>query len=241
MMKIDVKLVPSSVEAWVHKEKTVVVIDVLRASTTIISALQNGAKAVVPVLTPDEAVTLKLRYDSEHVLLGGERGGLKIQGFDLGNSPLEYLEDVVKGKTVVFTTTNGTNAIRLSNGAETLLIGSYLNLDAVVKKVLDLGKDVLFVCAGNQNAFSLEDAACAGAFCAAIARATKTVESDSAKAARMIAASFDSPFDVFSASEHGKLLNELGFSEDLKFSANINSSSVVPQYVNGQLILVEKK
>ncbi len=235
-MNIDVKLAPSSVEIWGNKDKTVVVIDVLRASSTIITALENGAKAVVPVLTPDEAVTLKTRYDSENVLLGGERGGLKIQGFDLGNSPLEYTKEVVEGRTIVFTTTNGTNAIRVSGSADNLLIGAYLNLEAVVNKALELDKDILLVCAGRQNSFALEDAACAGAFCAAVSRLAQVNESDSAKAARMIAASFDSTLTSFMASEHGQLLKNLGFSDDLKFAANFNTCQAVPISVNGQLV-----
>jgi len=240
-MNIDVKLVPTSVEAWGYKDKTVVVIDVLRASSTIITALENGARAVVPVLTPDEAVTLKSRYDSENVLLGGERGGLKIQGFDLGNSPLEYKKEVVEGKTIVFTTTNGTNAIRLSGSADNLLIGAYLNLEAVVNKALELDKDILLLCAGRQNGFALEDAACAGAFCAAVLRVAQVRESDSAKASRMIAASFDSSLASFMASEHGQLLEKLGFNDDLKLAATFNSCQAVPISVNGQLVLSNTK
>lgn len=240
-MNIDVKLVPSSSEVWGYKDKTVVVIDVLRASSTIITALENGARAVVPVLTPDEAVTLKSRYDSENVLLGGERGGLKIQGFDLGNSPLEYKKEVVEGKTIVFTTTNGTNAIRLSGSADNLLIGAYLNLEAVVNKALELDKDILLLCAGRQNGFALEDAACAGAFCAAVLRVAQVRESDSAKASRMIAASFDSSLASFMASEHGQLLEKLGFNDDLKLAATFNSCQAVPISVNGQLVLSNTK
>ena len=240
-MNIDVKLAPQSPEVWGYKDKTVVVIDVLRASSTIITALENGARAVVPVLTPDEAVTLKSRYDSENVLLGGERGGLKVQGFDLGNSPLEYKKEVVEGKTIVFTTTNGTNAIRQSGSADNLLIGAYLNLEAVVKKALELDKDILLLCAGRQNGFALEDAACAGAFCAAVLRMAQVKESDSAKAARMIAASFDSTFASFMASEHGQLLERLGFSDDLKLAATFNSCKAVPISINGQLVLSNTK
>ncbi|MDD2431582.1 MAG: 2-phosphosulfolactate phosphatase [Firmicutes bacterium] len=236
-MKVDVKLSPSSVEAWSNVDKTVIVIDVLRASTTIITALQNGAKNVVPVLTPDEAASLKLRYDSSNVLLGGERGGVKIQGFDLGNSPLEYTEEVVKGKTIVFTTTNGTEAIRRAVGADNVLIGSYLNLDAVSDFVVELGKDVTIMCAGNQGSFALEDAACAGAFCLAISRLTKVEESDSAKASRMIASSFDTAIETFNAGEHGKALLGLGFSEDLEFCAQVNSARAIPEYHSGHLVL----
>lgn len=240
-MNIDVKLVPTSVEAWGYKDKTVVVIDVLRASSTIITALENGARAVVPVLSADEAVTLKTRYDSEYVLLGGERGGLKIPGFDLGNSPLEYTEDIVEDKTIVFTTTNGTKAIRSAHSADILLIGSYLNLEATAKKVVELGKDTLIICAGRQGCFSLEDAACAGTFCMTISRLTKTKETDSAKAARMIAASYHSPMKVFEDSEHGQILKDLGFEADLDFVASLNTCQAVPVYVNGQLVLGNEK
>ena len=138
-MKVDVKLSPLAAEARTHLDATVIVVDVLRASTTIITALANGARNVVPVLTPDEAATLKLRYDSANVLLGGERGGVKIQGFDLGNSPLEYTEETVSGKTIVFTSTNGTEAIKdyqRSNGANRCI-----ELEAVARFMVELGKD----------------------------------------------------------------------------------------------------
>jgi 2-phosphosulfolactate phosphatase len=237
IMKIDVNLVPTSTEVWGYKNKTIVVIDVLRASSTIITALEFGARNIVPVLSPDEAVGLKTRYDSEDVLLGGERGGLKIQGFDLGNSPLEYTNDVVNGKTIVFTTTNGTKAIRSANGAETLLISAYINLAATAKKVVELGNDTLIICAGRQGSFSLEDAACAGTLCATIGRLISIEETDSAKATRMIAASYASPLDVFTASEHGQHLLSLGFKEDLEYAANVNSCDTVPFFIGGHLVL----
>ncbi|HOJ45791.1 MAG TPA: 2-phosphosulfolactate phosphatase [Bacillota bacterium] len=240
-MKVDVKLSPLAAEARTHLDATVIVVDVLRASTTIITALANGARNVVPVLTPDEAATLKLRYDSANVLLGGERGGVKIQGFDLGNSPLEYTEETVSGKTIVFTSTNGTEAIGKTTSAQTVLIGAYLNLEAVARFAVELGKDVIIMCAGNQGSFALEDAACAGAFCMAISRLTSVEESDSARAARMIASSFDTVIDTFHASAHGRNLVNLGFSEDLEYCARFNTTDVIPEYYNGHLIIRQKK
>ncbi|TMP96706.1 MAG: 2-phosphosulfolactate phosphatase [Verrucomicrobia bacterium] len=148
-----------------------VVLDILRATTTMMTALANGAEAVIPVSEIPEA--LAIRDDRPDVLLAGERNGLRLRAeqtggvdFDFGNSPREFLPEKVRGRTIVMTTTNGTRALRACAHAETVLIGSFLNLRAVVNLIRqELPPRLILVCAGTHNQAALEDTLAAGALC----------------------------------------------------------------------------
>lgn len=159
---LNVHLLPDLVPPAALAGRTVVVIDVLRATTTICHALAAGAAAVVPCLEIDEARAKAAELGRVNVVLGGERRGLKIEGFDLGNSPTEYTAASVGGRTVVFTTTNGTRAMRHAAQAGEILIGSFANLSAVVD-LLSTRNDIDLVCAGTGGAITAEDALFAGA------------------------------------------------------------------------------
>lgn len=159
---LNVHLLPDLVAPSALAGRTVVVIDVLRATTTICHALAAGAAAVVPCLEIDEARRKAEELGRANVVLGGERRGLKIEGFDLGNSPTEYTPASVGGRTVVFTTTNGTRAMRHAAQAGEILIGAFANLAAVVD-VLTTRDDIDLVCAGTGGAITAEDALFAGA------------------------------------------------------------------------------
>ncbi|MTI80224.1 MAG: 2-phosphosulfolactate phosphatase [Firmicutes bacterium] len=140
--------------------RVAVVLDVLRATTTITTALKNGCREVIPVADVDEARKLG---DDPNVLLCGERSAVKLPGFNLGNSPLEFNCDTVSGKTVVLTTTNGTGAIKMAaKKSGTVVIGSLLNSKAVAKKLLQFNGDILLVCSGTRGNFSMEDTLAAG-------------------------------------------------------------------------------
>src|SRR5262249_8185995 len=145
--QIDVYLLPALVEPHELTGKTVVVIDVLRATTTIIHALASGAREVLPFLEIGEAQQ-KATEVGETAVLGGERGGKPIPGFDLGNSPAEYTPDKVRGKTVVFTTTNGTRAMLRCHAAQRVLVGAFVNFSAVCREVGG-EQELAFVCAGT--------------------------------------------------------------------------------------------
>jgi 2-phosphosulfolactate phosphatase len=118
--QLHVHLLPSLIEADALNGGTAVIIDILRASSTMITAMQNGAKRVIPCGTTEEAFRLREQSPNESIILGGERGGVKIQGFDFGNSPAEYSTAAVAGRTVVFTTTNGPKAILKASPAATI-------------------------------------------------------------------------------------------------------------------------
>jgi 2-phosphosulfolactate phosphatase len=204
-MKIDAILTPTELPTLAKRdlsETLCVVFDVLRATSTFVTALHNGAKAIVPVVEISEA--LAIRKKQPEVLLGGEREGVKIRAaqtggtdFDLGNSPREYTPEKVRSKTIVSTTSNGTRALRACVGAKTVLAGSFLNLAATaafIKKLKPV--EVLLVCAGTRENRADEDVLAAGALCELLEvgssrcndrtaqRAVPTKISDSAEIAR---------------------------------------------------------
>lgn len=144
------------------RDKVIVVIDVLRASSTIVTALMNGAKGIIPVEDMGEASRISQSVDSENLLLCGEKDGIQIEGYDLGNSPLDYTRETVEGKTLVFNTTNGTKAIKKGIGSAELYVASFLNLSAIVSKLEGEQKDIVLVCAGWRGRLGLEDLLLAG-------------------------------------------------------------------------------
>src|SRR5687768_8753850 len=161
-MRLDVYLTPGEVVPGEMVQRTVVVLDVLRATTTIAQALANGARSIYPVSSIEEALRLANTFGRDEVLLCGERKCLPIEGFDLGNSPTEFTRERVAGKTLVMTTTNGTAAFALIGGASRVLIGSLLNISAVVDDLARTGADPVILCAGRERHFALEDATAAG-------------------------------------------------------------------------------
>jgi 2-phosphosulfolactate phosphatase len=188
-MNIDVILTPAELPALAGRDlgrTACVVFDILRATSTIATALHNGASAIIPVSEISEAMDIgKKRPD---VLLGGERNGVKIRTaegeFDFGNSPREYTPEKVKGKTIVSTTTNGTRALRACAHASTVLAGSFLNLGMTAKFLRDKKiENVLLVCAGTRENIALEDVLAAGALGEILSDAGATELSDSAQIA----------------------------------------------------------
>ena len=225
-----------------------VVIDVLRASTTMITALAHGAAGIVPVADVDEARRLAGEL-GPRVVLGGERGGLRISGFDLGNSPREYTAERVAGQTVVITTTNGTAALHASRDAAEIVIGAVVNRTAVAEAVRRLAGDrgvVHLVCAGTDGLVSAEDVLAAGAILdAAVAAGRDDALDDAACEAlgffRRVAASGDVPAALvaeFRQSPGGSNLVDLGMEADLPIAAAIDSLAVVPRLdrASGSLI-----
>ena len=163
MQPLNVHFLPALMNPANLEGGTVVIIDILRASSTIITALHNGAIRVIPCGTPNEARKIREQSPAEAVLLGGERGGVLIEGFDCGNSPTEYAPGRVAGKTIAFTTTNGTQALLKSAAAETILIGAFINRQAVVDRLHADHRPVHLVCAGTDGEITGEDVLFAGA------------------------------------------------------------------------------
>ena len=204
---------------------TGVAIDVLRATTTLTVALQNGARHVLPAATPAEAFARRDRESD--ALICGERDGRKVEGFDLGNSPFEYARDVVAGRTLVFASTNGSLALRSVAGCGVRLVGAFVNASALAQALA--GRPfVLLVCAGKLGAFALEDAALAGWICERLAADGARLEGAAARFARGLA-----PRDagevraLVQGSAHGRYLRSLGpeYARDVEFCAGLDTIS----------------
>lgn len=161
-MKIDVIPFATAVIPEDITGKTVVVIDILRATSTMVNALQNGAKEIIPTLTVEEAFEKAKTFPAGKVLLGGERQAEKIPGFDMGNSYLDYPREIVEGKTIILTTSNGTRALHACKDAKEVLIGSFLNLGSVVS-YLKKQEEIVLLCSGTLGKFSIEDSMAAAA------------------------------------------------------------------------------
>jgi 2-phosphosulfolactate phosphatase len=220
--------------------RVVAVIDVLRASTTIAAALHAGAKAVIPFGSPEEAATRARGMDKDAVRLGGERKMLPIPGFDFGNSPSEYTAKSVAGKTICFTTTNGTAALLATGGARDVVVASFANFTAagaLLRTAARGGTDVLLLCAGRDGHFALEDAVCAGRFAKHVSQRTSKVRlGDAALACTLLAKRYEhSLARVFEHSEHGRALAEAGFDSDLAMCASLDAFPVVPLYLDRQV------
>lgn len=213
-----------------------VVIDVLRASTTMISALASGATAVVPCGETEEARQCATGFPAGTAILGGERGGTRITGFDLGNSPLECTGDVVRGKTVVFTTTNGTRALLRSQAARRVLVGAFANLHSVVNVLLNESGPVHIVCAGTDGQITLEDCLCAGAMACEIRRAYagEITANDPAMMAMGLYESLgrnrSSLLQAMRSSRGGRNLIELGYDADIEVAARCDTTNLVPEF-----------
>ncbi|HLO03134.1 MAG TPA: 2-phosphosulfolactate phosphatase [Symbiobacteriaceae bacterium] len=219
--------------------RAAVVIDVLRATTTIVTALVNGADTVVPVLAPEEAFQVVQENPERKFVLGGERKSLLIPGFHLSNSPLEYTQTKVGGRPILFTTTNGTRAIRRAAGADVVYIASFLNAPAVAKELSRLGKPVAICCAGTYDQFSLEDTACAGAIIEFLAGPDQVVElNDLGLVARELYRRFDGRLaELLRLAEHGQNLAHLGLRDDLLFCAQLGTTTALPRFTAEQIIL----
>jgi 2-phosphosulfolactate phosphatase len=225
-MNIEVCHTPQAYSLF-HKENAiVVVIDVFRATSAIVTAFYNGVSKMVPVATVDEA----REYQRNGYMAAAERDGEVIEGFELGNSPFGYMNNKVKGKTIAISTTNGTQAIEASRKASKILIGSFLNLDILCEYLVAQKKDVVLLCAGWKNKFNLEDTVFAGAIVEKLtANGSYQVDCDSAIAARhLYNIAKNNLFDFLSDSSHRKRLARLDLERDIKYCLTPNQCPVIP-------------
>ncbi len=245
-MRLDVYFTPAEL-AGAELPGRVVVLDVLRATSTLVEALANGARAVVPVATADDAGRIAQGIGRDSVVLCGERKGMPIEGFDLGNSPLEFGADVVADLTLVMTTTNGTRAFLavaerrggVDGAVSEVLAGSFLNLGAVVARLAAEDTATALVCAGREGRFALEDALCAGAIVRGLLEADADVEgNDGASAAASLAAGhLPELAKALAGTAAGRRLAEIGRAEDVVFCATVDRTDVVPRFRDRKITL----
>jgi 2-phosphosulfolactate phosphatase len=231
-LKVHISWTPAETEDFTGK--SVVVIDVLRASTTIVTALANGSKAVIPFADPEEAREASGRYPVSARLLCGERNGLRIEGFDLGNSPSEYSEARVKGKTLLYASTNGSPMIQRARAGRVSVAG-FVNISAVVNR-LDSGADCRIACSGREGGFSIEDAVCAGMIADRLASRGAELD-DSGRAGMALYGFFAGRLDeMIRGSDHGRYLTRLGMGNDLDDAIRVDHLNVVPLLQDGELV-----
>ena len=226
-MRIDVAFTPAEVKGAVGR-RAVVVIDVLRATSTMVEALVNGARSILPVAGVDEAVRKAEELGRDTVLLCGERDAEPIRGFHLGNSPAEFTRERVAGKTLIMTTTNGTNAVMLAAPGMAVFAGALLNAHAVAKKLIEMNVDVLLLCAGREGAFALEDAICAGRIARYVRGLGVRPQGNDALRAALKLSSAQVTARSLAQTAAGRRLEEIGRYEDLVFCARENVHDVVP-------------
>lgn len=237
-MQVDVLVVPSNQINVNLADKTAVVIDVLRATSTIVTALGNAALEVIPVVEPAEVAELIRKIGPGEFLAGGERKGLKIAGFDLGNSPSEYTKERVQGKKLVLCTTNGTKAIKSVQGAAEVYIGSFLNIQALTDHLQSATRDVLLICSGREQNICLEDLACAGLMVYLLQAGARADLSDAAKTALYVWEKAGADLEGFvKETRHGRYLQEIGMGEDIGRCLALNKYPIVPKYSSGRICL----
>lgn len=217
---------------------TAVMIDVVRASTTIVTALAHGARAVVPVASPEEAIARIREWPAGRALLGGERGGAPPPGFDCGNSPAEYTPERVRDRTVVFTTTNGTRALLALAGARTVAVGGFVNARALVERLARIPGGILLACAGELGRFCLEDSTCAGRLVEALRAARPGARlTDAARAAGHLARHYGDDLGAMLAdATWAGLLRAQGRGADLPLCVARDVYDVVPVVGDGGLV-----
>lgn len=242
-LDLDVALVPSVLGPDSLKGRAAVVIDVLRMSSTVVTALANGARTILPAADLGEAGRLRATLDPAHSVLGGERDGVAVDGFDVGNSPAEYDAATVGGKSVVITTTNGTRALALAKAARRAAVGCFLNAArtaAWAREALADGLGVTLVCAGSDGRVAMEDVLCAGYLAHHIAGGADTAGlRDGVQIALALYAGAGGRLaPALMRAHHTQRLIALGFADDVSACARIDSHDLLPVLRDGRLTAV---
>ncbi len=225
-MNIEVCYTPQAYNLFHKDESIVVVIDIFRATSAIVTAFYNGVSKMIPVATVEEAK----EYQRNGYMAAAERNGEMIEGFELGNSPFGYMNNKVKGKIIAISTTNGTQAIEASRKASKILVGSFLNLDVLCEYLAAQKKDVILVCAGWKNKFNLEDTIFAGAVVEKLTTESGyEITCDSAIASKhLYNIAKNDLFEFLGNSSHRNRLAKLDLERDIKYCLTPNQCPVIP-------------
>jgi len=219
------------------QDRTAVMVDALRASATIITAISNGCDRIVPTSEANEAAAIK-KISEGNVLLGGEIAAQKVGGFDLGNSPLEYTQNVVQDMVVIYSTSNGSVAVKELVAAEDVLIGTFINAEAVAKRALSLDRDIVLVGAGTRRKFSTDDIIAMGCILDRMLKFDDELElDDMGRVALKLY--HDANHDILGALEgcsHFEYLRQLKLYDDLEYCTREDMFDVVPVYQEGVII-----
>ncbi|HEX9709434.1 MAG TPA: 2-phosphosulfolactate phosphatase [Candidatus Thermoplasmatota archaeon] len=227
-MRARVFFTVAEVDPALLQDRTVVVIDVLRATSSVVAALAAGARAIYPVAGAEEAIRLASSLGREDTLLCGERKGHKVAGFDLGNSPPEFTPERVEGKRLVMSTTNGTRAFQAASTGRRVLAASLLNLDAVARELAGV-EDLVVVCAGREDRFAIEDALCAGLLLERLLDGDEGEMDDAARASLLLARALTPDAAFLRSVEAGQALLDIGLGDDVEHCARRDVHAIVPE------------
>ena len=230
MKSLEVCVSPEMMHLYDVTDKTVVVVDILRATSCMVTAFAHGVDCIMPFAELDECRIM----NKQGYITSGERNGEKVEGFDKGNSPFEYMEEI-RGKKIAFTTTNGTQAIHKSLKAKDVVIGAFLNLSAVVDYLIKSPNNILVVCAGWKGRVNLEDTLFAGAVVEKL-KGQVTVDDDSALIAQhLYVLSQGDKIEFLKKASHIRRLNKLGIDKDIAYCLTEDTYDVVPRLKEGVL------
>lgn len=237
MPKIEVSFSPETYSVYKGEDQIVVVTDILRATSAICTALHNGAKEIIPVSTIEEA----REYKAKGFLVGAERNGEKIEEFDFGNSPYSYMQDKIKEKSIVLTTTNGTKAINMAKESFKVIVGAFTNFSATIDYLSKQDKDILILCSGWKGRFNLEDTLYAGAIVNALANNNvldlqSEVEDSALSAMYLYNLAKDDPYKFLINSSHRRRLKNLNLKEDVRYCLSMDNTDVIPVYEEGCIV-----
>lgn len=225
-LKVDACFSPFLYPVYKDQNSIVVIIDILRATSAICTAFQYGVEKIIPVATIDEA----RGYKNKGYLVGAERDGAQVEGFEYGNSPYHYMGDHVKGKTLVITTTNGTQAIRAAHDAYKVVIGSFVNMDVLCNWLIKENRNILLLCAGWKDKFNLEDSLFAGAVTEELLKRRANIElGDGCLALQYLyQLAVKDPYKFINRSSHKERLHRLNLKKDIRYCLTPNQTKVIP-------------
>jgi 2-phosphosulfolactate phosphatase len=236
MKQIDVCFSPELIQLYNLDNSIVVVVDIFRATSCMVTAFAHDVKSIIPVAKIDECA----EYKAIGYLAAAERDALKVPGFDLDNSPFSYMEPSLKGKTIAMTTTNGTLAITKSIGAQKVIIGSFLNLEAIATYVQSQAFDVLVHCAGWKGKPNLEDTLFAGALVDRLKGDFQIIEDSARMAQDLYNINKENLIAAVADSSHVKRLQGHGIQRDISFCLEQNKYGVIPVLVGKELVALDK-
>ncbi|MDW3208957.1 MAG: 2-phosphosulfolactate phosphatase [Reichenbachiella sp.] len=229
---IDVCLSPELIGLYDLEGKIVVVVDILRATSVMVTAMAHGAKEIIPVATLDEAKS----YLEKGLLCAAERGGAQVDGFPLDNSPFSYMNEEIKGQPIVITTTNGTLAITKSTSADEVLVGAFLNIKAIADYITKQDKDVIVHCAGWKGKTNMEDTLFAGALVELLEQSHDLACDTAHLSLKYYQSVKDNLFETVKNSAHAKRLNKLHVIKDIEFCVQQSIYDLVPVLRGDKLV-----
>jgi len=232
-LTVDVCLSPQLYSVYHKDDSIVVIIDILRATSAMCTAFEHGVEKMIPVATVEEAT----EYKKQGFMVGAERNGIALEGFDFGNSPYSYMKENIKGQTIVISTTNGTQAIDAARKAHQVVIGAFTNISALCDWLKKQNRNVLLLCSGWKNRFNLEDSLFAGAVTSILLETDLFKTGDAALA---VASLYDNaksnPYKFLHNSSHAERLAAMGLKQDIKYCLQLDKTTAIP-VLNGKYLV----